>query len=161
LSTSPNTNYGTADPLKVQTNTLRALIELNLSQVPSEATIVNAVARFYVPSVKKNDNVVLNAYRLIQGWTESGVTWNKYDGVNSWATAGGDYNGTVWASQTVGSPGQYYDWNITSLAESWHNSTYANYGLIMISQAAVRKDLSSSDCSNASRRPALLVNYTL
>jgi hypothetical protein len=32
----------------------------------------------------------------------------------------------------------------------------------MISQAAnSRKDISSSDSANASRRPALLVNYTL
>lgn len=160
-SAKPNTNYGSNSVMQVQTDTLRALVEWNLSQVPAEADVVNAVARFYVPSVKKNDDVTVSAYRLTQSWTESSVTWNKYDGVNNWATAGGDYNSTVWASETVSAPGQFYTWNITSLVASWRNGTYANYGVIMISQAAVRKDLSSSDASNASRRPALEINYTL
>lgn len=26
-------------------------------------------------------------------WTSAGVTWNKYDGVNVWTVAGGDYDG--------------------------------------------------------------------
>lgn len=28
-------------------------------------------------------------------WTETGVTWNKYDGTNAWTTAGGDYDGST------------------------------------------------------------------
>ena len=28
-------------------------------------------------------------------WTETGVTWNTYDGTNAWTVAGGDYNATM------------------------------------------------------------------
>ncbi len=160
-SSSPNTNYGTADPLKVQTNSLRTLIGWNLSSIPQDAVISSAIMRLYVPSVQKTNNNNVNVYRLTRQWYENNVTWNKYDGSHSWTTAGGDYNGTVWASTPVGASRKYYYWDVTGLVGSWHNSTYPNYGLILVSQSANnRKDFSSSDCSNASRRPALLVNYT-
>ena len=33
-------------------------------------------------------------FRITQAaWTEAGATWNKYDGVNAWVAAGGDYDG--------------------------------------------------------------------
>ena len=32
-------------------------------------------------------------YRITQAaWTEAGATWDKYDGVNAWVAAGGDYD---------------------------------------------------------------------
>ena len=38
-------------------------------------------------------------YRVIQeGWTEAAATWNKYDGVNVWGTAGCDLDGTDYDS---------------------------------------------------------------
>ncbi|MEM4246905.1 MAG: DNRLRE domain-containing protein, partial [Candidatus Woesearchaeota archaeon] len=161
-SSSPNTNYGTANPLKVQTNSLRALISWNLSSIPTNADISSAIMQLYVPSVQKTTNNNVTVRRLVQQWYENNVTWNKYDGVNSWATAGGDYSSTVWASVLVGSANKYYYWNVTQLVKSWHNGTYPNYGIIMISQSNNnRKDFTSSDSSAASQRPALLVNYTL
>ncbi|NTW31740.1 MAG: DNRLRE domain-containing protein [Bacteroidetes bacterium] len=56
---------------------------------------------------------VLNVHQITQtGWTEAGVTWNKYDGTNSWTTAGGDYSSTIinhftmrGASCNYGTPG--------------------------------------------------------
>ncbi|MEM2916512.1 MAG: DNRLRE domain-containing protein, partial [Candidatus Woesearchaeota archaeon] len=161
-SSSPNTNYGTADPLKVQTNSLRALIWWNLSSIPADANISCAIMELYVPSVQKTANNNVTVRRLVQKWYENNVTWNKYDGANSWATAGGDYSSVVWSSVLVGSANKYYYWDLTQLVKSWHNSTYPNYGIIMISQSNNnRKDFTSSDSSTASQRPALLVNYTL
>ncbi len=161
-SSSPNKNYGSADPLKVQTNSLRALIEWDLSSIPANADISSALMRLYVPSVQKTSGNTVNAHRITRIWYEDNVTWNKYDGANSWTTAGGDYSSTVWASTPVGASRKYYFWDITQLVRSWHNSTYQNYGIILVSQSNNnRKDISSSDSTTASRRPALLVNYTI
>ncbi len=161
-SASPNTNYGTADPLKVQTNSFRALIGWNLSSIPANAVISGAIMQLYVPSVQTSTGNTVNAYRLTRQWFENNATWKKYDGTHSWTTAGGDYSSTVWASRSVGAKSKYYSWDITQLVKSWQNSTYQNYGIIMVSQASNnRKDFSSSDASNASRRPALEINYTL
>jgi serine protease AprX len=161
-SASPNTNYGNADPMKVQTNSLRALIGWNLSSIPANADISSAVMQMYVPSVQKTSGNTVNAYRITRQWYENNVTWNKYDGTHSWTTTGGDYDSTIWASMSVGAKGKYYSWDLTQLVKSWQNSTYQNYGIIMVSQSSNnRKDVSSSDCTTASRRPALLVNYTL
>ncbi|MEM4243092.1 MAG: S8 family serine peptidase [Candidatus Woesearchaeota archaeon] len=161
-SANPNTNYGTANPLKVQTNSLRALILWNLSGIPVNANISSAIMQLYVPSVQKTADNNVTVRRLVKQWCENNVTWNKYDGVNSWATAGGDYSSVVWASALVGSANKYYYWDITQLVKSLHNNTYPNYGIIMISLSNNnRKDFTSSDSPTASQRPVLLVNYTL
>lgn len=49
-----------------------------------------------------------SAHDLTQtGWTQAGVTWNKYDGTNNWAVAGGDFTATaIVTSGTIsGTPG--------------------------------------------------------
>jgi len=133
-----------------------------LSSIPANAVISSALMQLYVPSVQASTGNTVNAYRLTRQWFENSATWKKYDGTHSWTTAGGDYSSTVWASRSVGAQGKYYSWDITPLVKSWQNSTYQNYGIIMVSQTSNnRKDFSSSDSSTASRRPSLQVNYTV
>ena len=40
----------------------------------------------------------VSIWRVTTPWTESQVTWNKYDGTNAWTTAGGDFVGNPTAA---------------------------------------------------------------
>jgi hypothetical protein len=72
----------------------RVLMHFDLSTVPDGAAITVATLDLYQFS-----NVLTplaKVYRITQtGWVELSANWAKYDGVNNWATAGGDFDLTV------------------------------------------------------------------
>jgi hypothetical protein len=164
--TYANNNYGTSDSIEVNGNSnlnaqRRTLIEFNLSSVPSGVRIIDASLNLYF-WIANNANVQDHSvYRVTSSWVESEVTYNNRDSGNAWTSAGGDYDATV--IDTVTGLSQDYGWkkwNITSVAESWNNGTYANYGIIIISSATgSRKRYYSSDYGTASLRPILNITY--
>jgi hypothetical protein len=159
ISSAPNTNNGDGINLQLTADARRILIEFNLSGIPSNARITSANLKLYV-TAKGSGDPVTNVYRLTQSWTESGVTWNKYDGTNNWATAGGDYDSTVWATATVTASG-WSTWNVGNLIQSWVNGSYSNYGMLAgTSTASGTTYFASSDNSDTSLWPVLEINYT-
>src|SRR5215207_7336532 len=68
----------------------RAVIQFDLSSILTGKTIRSAILSLTCNSSKGAGQVDL--YRQIQAWTHTGATWNTYNGVNSWTSAGGDYN---------------------------------------------------------------------
>lgn len=104
----------------------------------------------------------MNVYRLTQAWTEGGVGWNKCDGVNAWATAGGDYAGAVRAASSANpASGEAVTWDVTSLAQEWVNNTYANNGLIIINSGTTSGlHFGSKENGNAAVRPYLTATVT-
>ena len=97
---SPNTNYG-ANPAITHQVTYdiggklawyRSIGNFDVS-VLAGATIVDAklVREVYSISSPGSDAVILRCTRPSR-WTEGGVTWNSYDGVNNWTNVGGDFD---------------------------------------------------------------------
>ena len=98
---------------------------------------------FYVFS-DKTSSYNVSLYALTQSFVEGtkssssatadGATWNTYDGVNSWTTAGGDYDSSVSVTATKsGSSGgsTCFTWDITSLlSDPTVASELKNYGAI-------------------------------
>lgn len=42
------------------------------------------------------NSATFDAHEITQtAWTETGATWNKYDGTNNWSSAGGDFSATI------------------------------------------------------------------
>jgi hypothetical protein len=58
------------------------------------ATINSAVLRFQVSSLSGTKNTGTIS-KTTKPWAYSAVTWNKYNGVNNWASAGGDFDANV------------------------------------------------------------------
>ncbi len=56
-------------------------------------SVVTASFQYYVNSTAGAGGAQHALHRITQqAWTEMGATWNTYDGVNAWVTAGGDYS---------------------------------------------------------------------
>lgn len=99
-ASAPNTNYGSSDVIVVATyssNPARVLIKFTLPSLSGSISLI----KLYLLTGYVTNATQVNVHQLTQtGWTEAGVTWNKYDGTNNWTTAGGDYNSTIIHSLT-------------------------------------------------------------
>ncbi|MCX6709092.1 MAG: DNRLRE domain-containing protein, partial [Candidatus Woesearchaeota archaeon] len=172
ISTSSNYNYGADTGMDIRADDARRiLIEFNLSGVPSGANISSATLQLYA-TAKGTANPVVNIYRLNRSWVEGtgagsitndGATWNKYDGVNSWNVSGGEFDSSkVWANTTVTAINAWYSWNVKDLVQSWVNGSYQNYGMLIrtTTTSSATTSFVSSDNTNASIRPKLVINYS-
>ena len=163
---SGNSNYGTSTMISIDdknSQRKRSLLNFNIS-IPRNAVINSAVLKLYeFSSIGSAINVTV--YRVTRNWTETGVTWNKYDGTNTWATAGGDFNesyGTVLVATTSDA---WVSWNVTNLVWNWVNENYTNYGMILhagtgTSNSNEKQFYSTNYATNTSLRPILEINYT-
>jgi len=113
------------------TNASRALLQFNLSAIPTTDSVLSAKLLLYLGSASTSNSASLAVYQLTRAWT-TGATWNTYDGTSSWTTAGGDFSGTAAATTNgIAATGTWYSWSPTSLVQGWVNGTVANDGLIV------------------------------
>ncbi len=99
-SSSPDSNWGTNTLLGLSydyglNNRSRGLIHFDISDIPDGAIFLQGDIRLYLVKTSAGGDATITLSRLVQtNWTELGATWNRYDGTNAWATAGGDYTTT-------------------------------------------------------------------
>src|SRR5262245_21763157 len=93
---SSDSNWGTLARAWVGTderNAQRALLRFTLGGVPAGATVLACTLTVEADAV--DAPLPGHAWRVTQpGWTETGATWNRYDGTHTWATPGGDVDAT-------------------------------------------------------------------
>lgn len=126
---SPNSNYGTETTLIIRRGgglLSRGTLGFNFSSLPGGTEVTEALLKVYYYSTVWDNPAGLNIdmCRVTQtGWTEAGVTWNKYDGSNNWGTAGGDFTATNKATTTV--PGSYgwMTWDVTDIVKYAQQNT--------------------------------------
>ena len=139
---SPDSNYGSEAALYVESydaQQRRTLVQFDLSTIPPSAEITSATLKLYYATYSKSvvagespGGRIYWAYRVTQPWTESGITWNKYDGTTPWTTAGGDYTGTGGAALTMpSSMPRWVEWDVTNIVEAWIEDSQPNYGFII------------------------------
>lgn len=179
-NTSPTSNFGTNTSLGVGEHATlalidRSLLQFDISAIPAGATINSAtlsIWRFFDRSLNAR---TLRFYRLKRAWTEGGVTWNKYDGVSDWQTAGGfgvnDCEQTDIGSLAIGAgsnsgalPSDIQDdISLTASAvQEWLDGDFANNGLLA-KMDTENNDLwawRGSDYTTAANRPKLVIEYT-
>lgn len=118
-----NNNYGSLEYIMAERRTdavrkIRSLIHFTLSSGGGTVSDVKLYLNLY--NVGPGGVMGLDIHQLTQtGWTEAGVTWNKYDGSTDWTAAGGDYNATVidsyaWNGSTTG----YIEWVVMGAGAS-------------------------------------------
>ncbi len=149
FSNNATTNYGSAVNIHIgesnaAASILRPLIRFDdLANIPTN-TIIAVVNIYLVVNGDLATNAgTIDVYRCLRNWTETGVTWNTYDGSNAWGTAGcgntsTDYEGAVlWgsasttAAEAVGTIIKIA-LNANGVAEfqKWIDGTNPNYGLL-------------------------------
>ncbi|MBI5871137.1 MAG: DNRLRE domain-containing protein [Actinobacteria bacterium] len=155
--------------------TLRSAIRFDLSGIPSGATVLSARLSAYQMGQGNTNPQTLDLHYLTRDWvqgtgtgsaTADGVTWNTYNGVSNWTTAGGDYNAGISGSVSApNSTASWVDWDITALTQSWTNLSIANNGAIIkqsLENPAVsdaKTYYSSEFTTDASLRPKLTIEW--
>jgi autotransporter-associated beta strand protein len=159
-----NQNDGPGGDIGVYQSRDRSLLKFDFTVLPVGATFNSASLTLHTsnPYGGNPNGETMSVYRLTQPWTEGGVTWNTYDNANAWATPGGDFNGTVYASSTANpGSGQPISWDVTTLAQDWFNSTFVNDGLIIINSGTVNGlHFASKENGVVSYRPYMAVSVT-
>jgi hypothetical protein len=145
----------------------RPLLEFDLSGLPT-GYVKDAKVWLYRSSGHASTGASASLYRLTQSWIEgigqvnTGANWATYDGTNSWATNGGDFDSTSYGTKTiVAGTNAWYNWDVTDLVSDWEDGTYSNYGMIIKStDGSEYQDFSSSDNTDSTKHPKLIVNVT-
>ena len=173
---APNTNYGTHNALELYDYTnyvVRSLLKFDISSVISEgATINSAIISIYYKRLQTGINPygkLVDCCRITQpAWTETGVTWNKYDGTNSWGNAGGDYTETDKA--TTQHPAIYNWMNFTVTDQVQYAVDYVDriaHFLIKFQNEALSSGYSLPEyhsreyTTNPTLCPKLVIDWTL
>src|SRR6266480_2608634 len=119
-----------------------------VGSVPPGSTITNVSLSLHVSRVPDNTARIFELHRLLADWgegtsdasgeegtgapaTTNDATWRHrfFDSI-FWTTEGGDFSGTVSASQSVGAIGSY-TWSSAQLvadAQSWLDNPTINFG---------------------------------
>src|SRR5262249_21225369 len=91
-----DSNWGTLPRAWVGTderNAQRPLMRFTLGGAPAGATVLACTLTVQADVVEAP--LAGHVFRVTQpGWTETGATWNRYDGITPWATPGGDVDAT-------------------------------------------------------------------
>jgi len=157
-SGQPGDNHG-AEPVlstKPNGNIQRALIQFDLSTIPTTATVACAELQIYQQG---DPEVALTAdvHGVTASWVETQVTWNDRDSSIplTWTSVGGDYGGSV-TSFSLGITGTRTI-DIASLAQNWVTTPGANYGLIILTSPGGATV--SFDSREAANPPRLVIQY--
>lgn len=129
----------------------QSLIQPPLSQIPLGAEITSAMLYLYGKPIANQTGVVpeFNFYKLNGPWDESTITWTTKP------------EGTLIAKEEFpeASASKWYSVDITPTVKEWC-SNGDNYGLLInTSQNDVSANFKSSDNSEESLRPKLIVRY--
>ena len=172
LNSSATTNYGTADLVAVGTDSggsvMRILVKWDHATIPSSDICDSATISLYLKGDYATNACTWKAYRLLRNWGEETSTWNKYDGTNDWATAGGmgagDINATELGTSANIPENSAVNTEITISLDvtefkKMYDGTYTNYGfLIKATNEAVQNawHVYSREHATAGTKPKLV-----
>lgn len=165
-----NPNFGTAPDMMIGNwgggSWGRGVIAFPSLPLPTNATVVGANLQLFMFNPVTPGVMYFSAHRMLDNWTETGSNWDTRDGVILWNTTGGDFDPTALdtSAGVAATPG-WFTWNITSLAIGWWTKAAVNDGLMVrqvgdATSILGEKDFYSSDTTNASYRPRLILAYT-
>ena len=158
-SENPDNNYGGAPFVYLRLADRNAILKFDFSALPAGAIINSATLSVY----KDTDSASINffAYRLTQtAWTELGSTWNKYDGTNNWATAGGDYTTVDFVEVSMAGLG-WLNFDVTAQVQYAQNNTSEIAHFLLKGGTANLIICRSREYSDTVLRPKLVIDYSV
>ncbi len=145
---APNDNFGTEKELSIKntpTDNERAVFRFNLSPIAPKAEIRSAIATFRVTTP---DSSPVHVFRIIDAWTEGGVTWGN---------TGTDFDSTIRGAFTPAVDDAFVSVDLTALVQDWVCGT-PNHGIMLIPTSSdLQSKYHSKEEDIASFRPVMQV----
>lgn len=162
----------------------RALVQFNLTSIPSNATILSAEVTLNM-SKSKADVLNVSLHKVLAAWgegtsnansnegsgttaTTNDATWTKrIFNTESWTTPGGDIETTASATTSIGAVGKYTFASTSELVndvQNWLGTPTANFGWMILgdeSKNQTAKRFDSHENSVETNRPQLTVSYSV
>lgn len=164
----PNTAYGTAATMRINPNVggrERGLIKFDITRIPTNATVLEATMHLYAWYWSQPFSLNITAYQVKTHWNEFTATWNRATASEFWNAPGCgdptfDYDGFSGVTRVVTTNRDFYEWNLTSMAQQWVSSPVSNEGVVLIADGlSVQYQFRPSEISSYSVRPYLVVTY--
>lgn len=164
----PDLNNGQADELRSEQDVSeRILIRFALDAIPPSAQIIDA--ELTVSITQFDPSTVLSAYRVLEAWEEGtgdgspGVAnFVLRQGANAWSTAGAGMPGSAGDPLGSLSPTMLGDARMMldlGIVQRWVTNPADNFGLVLFNSFTESTRIASSEASDASTRPMLIVTY--
>lgn len=171
-SITPTSNYGTHVEINAHNNSVPSDVEnflirfTGLSNITGPVVVSSCTLELYLTlNFLSAQNADL--FRQLRTWTESGATWNTYDGTNNWATAGGTGSGDIAASASattlINATVGYYAFSSAQLASDVQNiinGVASNNGWLGTPNGANLGAVFASSDGTDGQRPKLTFTYT-
>ncbi len=142
----------------------RALIKWDLSSIPSNAIVSEAVMTLTNADA---GNLSMTVVRCLRDWDNVAATWTAYSSGNAWGSsgakaAGTDYDATVLATIASGAINTQKTADITSTVQDWIDGTNPNNGLLFFdSGTSLSGQWHSIEAAIKARWPFLEVFYSI
>jgi cysteine-rich repeat protein len=152
--TLASTNRGATKTLEtgiVSTTTRRALLQFDLAQVPSGASVVSSTMR--LRKAVGGGSGVVSVYPVTAAWSEGSVTWNSFGSGFDASTVLASF-----APSAVPTNG-YVNVDLTTRTQAWTSGATPNHG-VLLDEPTQRATFGASEAQAASR-PTLTVCYVV
>jgi len=157
----PSVNKGTLNYLYVSGNAsdyqCRILIQFDLSSIPSTSVILSSNLGLYYDNVYgATTSGPVGAYRVIQNWNETTVTWDNQPSAQATAID----TETIPAAATS----SFIYWDIKTLVQDWVDGSVANRGVMLMdtdesSGEGFKHFRSSEYTTDTTQCPKLVIQY--
>jgi hypothetical protein len=177
LEWGPDNNTGGNDILEVcrypqnqQNDDKYGLIRFDVSQIPADAEIINAVLQVYYTGVRNGTaEKIVQCHLVTASWNEgSGIGLNGQSGSGATWNLRPAFVTTILDSQILGAEtNNWYSFDIASEVSMWVQGSTPNYGVLLKPEmddsfpqnAPGTKQIASSEHTILSIRPKLIVTY--
>jgi len=150
------------------TGAQKSLLRFDLASIPSNATVQAATLSLYWYGSSNGNSLTVAAQRVLADWVDSQATRTLRKTGFTWSApgmaAGSDYAAAAAGTALLsGTAGKWVNLDVTAVAQQWVQNPAANYGFVLLSQAAsgsvtasICSELRWSPCVNP---PRLTVTY--
>jgi len=161
-------NNGAADVLRSEQDVSeRILIRFALDAIPPSAEIIDA--ELTVSITQFDPSTVLTAYRLLESWEEgagddtAGVAnFTLRQGSDAWTPPGAGMPGSAGDPLGTLSPTMLGDARMMldlGIVRRWVSNPAENFGLVLFNSSVQSTRIASSEASDATQAPMLIVTY--
>src|SRR5439155_8692723 len=148
--------------------------------IPPGSTITSASLSMNMSRTLLNTARTIELHKLLADWGQgtsdasgqegqgiaaatNDATWrHRFYNTIFWTTQGGDFSGTVSASQSVGAIGLYV-WSSTQMVadvQSWLDNPATNFGWLVLGNEAINDTTKRFDTRESTIPPVLTIDYT-
>lgn len=159
----------------------RGLMRFDLSSIPTNATVTNVTLSLTLNKTNDGTAKTHSLNKVSADWgegtsvgsgggdaaTPNDATWSdRFFGVSTWSSLGGDFSTTASSSTSIGGVGAYTFPSTAQLiadVQAWVLSASTNYGWILIgdeSTSGTARRFNSRESGTVANRPTLSVTFT-